>query len=235
MPKTHNPVPILLLAGGLGKRLRALEPNLPKPMVEVGGRPFLHWLIDYYVRLDFDDFIVSTGYRAEAIEMYAWARAFPGSRFRFHRETSPLGPGGAVQAIFKSYPEHDAAWVVNADTLLPSPLPEPRARFDAQYTVLEASEVFDATPNIEVLDSIVVGIPRPGSHTYFDAGAIYMSRRAVALYEGGIPCDVHALLAPAVARGKVSAMVLPGTCYDIGTPERYKRFEDYLKNQDAIS
>ena len=234
MAKIPNPVPILLLAGGMGKRLRALEPNLPKPMVEVAGRPFLHWLIEHYVKLDFSDFIISTGYRAQAIEAYAWTQAFPGSRFRLHREASPLGPGGAVQAIFKSHAGLDAAWVINADTLLPSPLPEPRACFHAQYTVLEGSEVFDATPNIEVLDGFVVGGPRLESHTNFDAGAIYISRPAVALYEGGVPCDVHELLAPSVAHGTVGAVVVAGTCYDIGTPERYKRFEAYLRNRKAV-
>jgi NDP-sugar pyrophosphorylase family protein len=233
MARTCNPVPILLLAGGMGKRLRALEPNLPKPMVQVGGQPFLHWLIEHYVRLDFSEFIIATGYRAEAIEVHGWTGAFPGSRFRFHREASPLGPGGAVQAVFRSYPELDAAWIINADTLLPYPLPEPKACFDAQYTVLESSAVFDASPNIEVLDGIVVAGPRLGSHSAFDAGAIYMSRRAVALYEGGVPCGVHELLAPAVAGGKVGAAVVPGTCYDIGTPERYRRFEAYLKNRHA--
>jgi NDP-sugar pyrophosphorylase family protein len=225
MARLRNPVPILLLAGGMGKRLRAIEPTLPKPMVEVAGRPFLHWLIEHYVKLGFGDFIVSTGYRAEAIEAYGWTQAFPGSCFRFHREASPLGPGGAVQAVFKSYPRLDATWVINADTLLPCPLPEPRTCFDAQYTVIEGSEVFDATPNIEVLDGIVVGGPRLGSHTHFDAGAIYISRPAVVLYEGRVPCDVHELLTPAVVRGKVGAVVVPGTCYDIGTPDRYKRFE----------
>jgi D-glycero-alpha-D-manno-heptose 1-phosphate guanylyltransferase len=233
MPKTPNPVSILLLAGGMGTRLRALEPNLPKPMVEVCGRPFLHWLIDHYVRLGFDDFIISTGYRAEAIETYGWAQSFPRSRFRFHREKTPLGPGGGVQAVFKSQPELDAAWVINGDTLLPCHLPEPRACFHAQYTVLVGSEVFDATPNIEILDGVVVSDSRPGSHAFFDAGAIYISRPAVTLYEGEIPCGLHALLMPAVTCGKVGAVVVPGTCYDIGTPERYRRFEAYLRRRNA--
>ena len=94
-------VPVLLLAGGFGTRLRSVDSTRPKPMVLVEGKPFLHWLVAYYVRQGFRHFLISTCYLAEIIEQYPWAEHFQDCRFEFYRESTPLGTGGAVRRIFQ--------------------------------------------------------------------------------------------------------------------------------------
>lgn len=221
-------IPLVLLAGGKGTRLASLEPNRPKPMVLVDGKPFLHWLVEHYERLGYRDYVFSIGHLAEVVETYDWNGSFPTCRFRFAREDHPLGSGGAVQKIFAEQGLAQA-WVINGDTFLPQPLPEPASGLEAFYTVLKSDSIFDATPNLRTEGTLVVSEGKNGH--YFDGGAVFVSKSAVDRYKGSVPCSIHALLAPAMAAQQVGYAALDGTCYDIGTPERYHRFEAYLKKR----
>ena len=60
----------ILLAGGLGTRLREAVPDLPKCMAPVAGRPFLYYVINYLRRQGIQRFIFSLGYWHEVIEAY---------------------------------------------------------------------------------------------------------------------------------------------------------------------
>ena len=219
--------PLLILAGGQGTRLRTLEPHRPKPMIVVGGKPFLHWLIAHYERLGHRDFILSTGYKAEVIEEHPWSKDFLDCSFRFSRELTPLGTGGAVKAIFAEL-KLSKAWVINGDTLLPQPLPSVKPGIEALYSVLEENKLFDATPNLHVKDEHITDEGPQGR--YFDAGATFLTQKALDRYRGGVPCSLHQVLKSAMEAGQVGYAVMPGTCYDIGTPERFKRFEQYLSS-----
>ena len=219
-------ITLVILAGGKGMRLKELEPNRPKPMILVKGKPFLHWLVQHYVTLGFRKFILSTCHMAEIIENYEWSGFFPEATFSFERETTPLGTGGAVRAIFSKWQSLSGAWIINGDTLLPQPLPAFPDNLEALYTVLAPDQLFDATPNL-VADGNFIVAEQANGH-YFDAGALYMTRRAINRYKGKVPCSTHALLAPAMELKHVGYRLVPGTCYDIGTPERYKRFEKFL-------
>ena len=53
----------IILSGGLGTRLRSAVPELPKPLAPIGNRPFLEYLLDYWIEQGVDHFILSVGYR----------------------------------------------------------------------------------------------------------------------------------------------------------------------------
>ncbi|MGH8088031.1 MAG: NTP transferase domain-containing protein, partial [Stenotrophomonas sp.] len=59
---------VLILAGGLGTRLRSEVPDLPKPLAPVAGRPFLAYLLDRYAALGMQRVILATGYLGERVE-----------------------------------------------------------------------------------------------------------------------------------------------------------------------
>jgi glucose-1-phosphate cytidylyltransferase len=63
-------VKVVLLAGGRGTRLAEETATLPKPMVEIGGRPLLLHLMQYYAEFGFKDFLIACGYRGEVIKEY---------------------------------------------------------------------------------------------------------------------------------------------------------------------
>ena len=104
----------VVLAGGMGTRLRSAVPDLPKCMAPVAGRPFLAWLLDDLEDAGFGHVILSLGYRHEAIEAWVASR---NNRARIDCvvEAEPLGTGGGVRLALQQAEESDV-FVLNGDT-----------------------------------------------------------------------------------------------------------------------
>ncbi len=88
----------VVLAGGLGTRLRPLTLNTPKPIVPIFDRPFLYQQVELLRQLaDVDEIILSLNYQPEAIERVVGDGADMGIPIRYVVEPTPLGTGGAVK------------------------------------------------------------------------------------------------------------------------------------------
>jgi D-glycero-alpha-D-manno-heptose 1-phosphate guanylyltransferase len=104
----------VVLAGGMGTRLRTIVADRPKPMAEIRGRPFLEYLLDYLAEIHIRKVILSVGY------MHEFIIAHFGQRYRnleldYAIETIPLGTGGGLrQALLKTRSE--VLFVFNGDT-----------------------------------------------------------------------------------------------------------------------
>jgi NDP-sugar pyrophosphorylase family protein len=106
----------IVLAGGLGTRLRGRIADLPKPMAPIGERPFLAYLLDRLVDAGVDGITLSVGYQAAVIQNY-FGNAYRSVRIDYAIETEPLGTGGALaHAVSQMEPEPVLA--LNGDTLL---------------------------------------------------------------------------------------------------------------------
>src|SRR4051812_11884767 len=94
---------IIILAGGLGTRLRSVVSDLPKCMAPVNGKPFLAYVIDDFQKQGITEFIFSVGYKQEAIEEYLnkeLSTPVPpnaGINYQLSIEEEPLGTGGAIK------------------------------------------------------------------------------------------------------------------------------------------
>jgi len=104
----------IVLAGGLGTRLRSAVSDLPKCMAPVAGKPFLHYLFKYLERQCVERVILSTGYLHEAVDVWVGA-----TRWNFEIlavvEPEPLGTGGAIR-LAMGQAGADRVLVVNGDT-----------------------------------------------------------------------------------------------------------------------
>jgi NDP-sugar pyrophosphorylase family protein len=87
---------VLILAGGLGTRLRAAVPDVPKALAPVCGRPFLAHLLDQIAAAPLRHVVLLTGFRAEQVEQ-TFAGRYGELNLSYIREASPLGTGGAVR------------------------------------------------------------------------------------------------------------------------------------------
>ncbi|HUQ97163.1 MAG TPA: HAD-IIIA family hydrolase [Chitinophagaceae bacterium] len=104
----------ILLAGGLGTRLRSAVPDLPKCMAPVAGRPFLSYVIDALRLQGIERIIFSVGYKANEIETYLKA-AYPTLYYTTVYEEEPLGTGGAIQFAL-AHCKTETVLVANGDT-----------------------------------------------------------------------------------------------------------------------
>ncbi len=105
----------IILAGGLGTRLRSAVPDLPKCMAPVNGKPFIAYVITELQQQGIDSFIFSLGYKSEAIVDFI-STHFSNINFQLSIEEEPLGTGGAIKLACKKA-THQNIIITNGDTL----------------------------------------------------------------------------------------------------------------------
>ena len=112
----------VILAGGLGKRLRPLTSDRPKPLVEVAGRPIIEWQIEWLKRHGFTDIVVLAGYRWEKLIEHLGSGQRLGVRIAYVVEEEPLGTGGAIKNAEHILSTEDYFIVLNGDIITDLPL-----------------------------------------------------------------------------------------------------------------
>ena len=112
----------IILAGGLGTRLRSAVPDLPKCMAPVAGKPFLSFVIDHFKQQGVEKFIFSLGYKHEVIQEFLDA-AYAACNKQYIIEQEPLGTGGAIQLACRQATEEQVV-ILNGDTMFSIQLPE---------------------------------------------------------------------------------------------------------------
>jgi D-glycero-alpha-D-manno-heptose 1-phosphate guanylyltransferase len=112
----------IILAGGLGTRLRDAVPDLPKCMAPVAGHPFLYYIIRYLESQGVNRFVFSLGYRHDVIEEFLRTH-FPTLNYACVIEPAPLQTGGAIKLALTAA-ESDDVLVMNGDTLFKVALKE---------------------------------------------------------------------------------------------------------------
>jgi len=107
---------LVVLAGGLGTRLRPVVSEVPKPMALVNGTPFLYVLLKHWLDqgLVFDQLVISVGYKGDAIKTF-FGDCLAGTKIQYIEEKVPLGTGGALVKVCSELYGHEIC-VINADT-----------------------------------------------------------------------------------------------------------------------
>jgi D-glycero-alpha-D-manno-heptose 1-phosphate guanylyltransferase len=221
-------VEAIILAGGLGTRLRDVVPDLPKPLAPVAGRPFLAWLLDAFAGSGMRRVILATGYLSEQIEDFAGG-AWQGMEIAYSRETERLGTGGAVGLALQCV-QGDGVHVVNGDTWLryaPRELEQAtRDRGCALGIALARVDDVGRYGAVEVEDGRVRGFREKGGSGpgLINAGAYFLTAEAMArLPDEPAWSFEQAVLVPWASRGDVAGFTDTKDFIDIGVPEDYAR------------
>jgi D-glycero-alpha-D-manno-heptose 1-phosphate guanylyltransferase len=107
-------IPALILAGGMGTRLKNIITDVPKPMAPVNNKPFLEHLIKYVSAYDINRFILSVGYKKESIIRH-FGLNYGNSKIIYAPEEKPLGTGGALKNALNFFSD-ERFLVLNGDT-----------------------------------------------------------------------------------------------------------------------
>ncbi|WP_342600368.1 nucleotidyltransferase family protein [Psychrobacillus sp. FSL H8-0483] len=111
----NNENTVILMAGGLGTRLRPLTENIPKPMLNVGNKPILETIIEGFKQYGFTNFIISVNYKKEVIQDYFLDGAAFGVSISYIEENKRMGTAGAL-SLLKEKPT-SPIFVMNGDLL----------------------------------------------------------------------------------------------------------------------
>lgn len=242
-------MPALILAGGLGTRLRPVVDDKPKPMAGVNGKPFLEHQLAFLRRFGLSHFVLCVGYRRQQIQEYFEDGSPWGVRIDYAVEEQPLGTAGALKnaQAFVDGP----FLVLNGDSFFDSDLNHLlRFHNEARQTKRGTMGTIALTrvPNAEAYGTVHL---EPGSSRivkfaekaasatnsapshYINAGIYVLEpevlQRIPAAEKVSIERDVFPQL---LDDGQLYGCYLKGFFVDIGTPEGYREFQDYLKEQE---
>jgi D-glycero-alpha-D-manno-heptose 1-phosphate guanylyltransferase len=221
----------IVLAGGLGTRLRGVVPDLPKPMAPVAGRPFLAWILDELAGAGFEKVVLAVGYRHEAIRDH-FGGDYRGMPLAYAVEDRPLGTGGAIRFAAQGM-SAQPVFVLNGDTFLEldhRAMLAAHVRAHGQLT-MAVCHVPDAGRYgaLDIVGGHVVGFREKGrtGPGAINAGTYLLSTEVLQR----IPPDEafsfeRQLLMPCVETLRPAAFEARGLFIDIGVPEDYARAQE---------
>ncbi|MBI2035441.1 MAG: nucleotidyltransferase family protein [Candidatus Liptonbacteria bacterium] len=230
-----NNIDILILCGGLGTRLRPVISDRPKPMAELGKKPFLALVVKELLRQGFRRIIFCTGHMGEHIERYfKKSRYAQEAEFVFSKEESPLDTGGAVKLALPCV-KSKHFFVINGDTFpkldfqkfyenylkkqppLSLALAEKNGRADCGNVTLARSGEMTAfaEKNKEKTDSFV------------NAGCYVMNKKIAKYFPDNEKFSLERDVFPRLA-GRATGFIFDGKFLDIGTPERYASAHEFF-------
>ena len=226
---------VIILAGGLGTRLRSVVKDVPKCMAPVAGKPFLWYLLRYLTRFDVNRVILSVGYLREVI--FEWIDevrdTFP-FEFDYAVEEEPLGTGGGIKlALGKA--ESDNIVILNGDTFFDVDLNQLMLQHrdsKAEVTLaLKPMKDFDRYGQVlTVGDYISQFIEKKQCDEGDINGGVYVIRRATKLMDD-LPRKFSfekEVLEKNTGSRTLAGFRHNGYFIDIGIPEDYSRAETEL-------
>ena len=124
----------IILAGGLGTRLKGVIQNIPKPMAQVANKPFLAYLLDYLVKFQYQRVVLAVGYEHEVIIQY-FGNSYKNMDLIYAIENEPLGTGGGIaNALNKTLTDH--VLILNGDSFFQLNLDEFEKAYHTTYNLL---------------------------------------------------------------------------------------------------
>lgn len=233
----------ILLCGGLGTRLRSVVSDRPKPMADIAGKPFLHYLVKMLSESGVKHLIFALGYMGEQIEAYFQSGEDYGLSISYSYEDSPLGTGGAIRNALSNVSGENVL-VLNADTyfhtdyesLLREQLKNKAAMTIASRKIEDISRygaiLKDESGRIlrwnEKMSSDQVETPRSGEIN----GGIYVMQKSLIekIPEGKQSLENDCI--PAWLEDGLYLQAIPSDGYfmDIGIPEDYAQFKEDVES-----
>jgi len=217
----------VILAGGLGTRLRPYTTVIPKPLVPIGERPVLEHIIRSLAKCDTDRIDLCVNYLGDLILVYlAQIDLPPELRLAFHWEDEPLGTAGALRTV----PDLDGTFIaMNGDVLTTLDYEDLVAfhhRKDAALTIAMHSKRVDIDLGVIESENGLVRdyIEKPSLLYQVSMGIYVYDERALRYLPEEGPCQFPELVLRLVAAGeRVAAYECDADWFDIGTVHEHER------------
>ncbi|HEY6929160.1 MAG TPA: nucleotidyltransferase family protein [Thermoanaerobaculia bacterium] len=226
---------MLILAGGLGSRLREVISDRPKAMAPVAGKPFVEWLLLAFREQGIQRFLFCTGHFADAISGHFGDGRRWNVEISYSHETEPLGTGGAL-ALASRKVGSDRFFAANGDSWSGANLPrllELHDELPAHATVwLVPMPDTSRFGSVEVAPDGQIRAFREKSNRagggLVNAGVYLFERSVFDGISANVASSLETEILPALAGQGLYGAVGEGPLLDIGTPESYAAAEDFF-------
>ncbi|MCE7321242.1 nucleotidyltransferase family protein [Campylobacter coli] len=215
----------IVLAGGLGTRLRSVVQDLPKPMAPINGKPFLAFVVEYLKKQGITEIILSVSYKYELIQEY-FKDEFHGMKIHYNIEKELLGTGGAIKDALKFI--QNQAYVLNGDTIFD---------IDLKKLALNDSKICIALKQMQNFDRYgTVNVDNQGIVTSFEEkvfkkrglinGGIYLLKKDIFdNFDLEKKFSFEKFLQENFELLKIQTQIFNDYFIDIGVPQDYKLFK----------
>ncbi len=209
----------IILAGGLGKRLRPLTKDLPKAMVPINGKPLLQYQLDMLNKCKIEKIVLSCGYKWEKIKQHY------GDKFIYVPEDEPLGTAGGVRNAIEHIDDNEFI-VLNADDITDIDIGEfmkmgvnttAVAHFHSNFGIVDIKD-----------DKIVQFREKPLMPYWANVGLHLLNKKVKFPEKGSLEYDVLPLLAK---QGKLKAYKHEGFWHTVNTIKDLEEVEAFIKNK----
>ena len=237
------------MAGGQGKRIAALDSTIPKPLIQIAGKPILQWEIECLVRQGFTDIILTVSHMAEKIQNYFGDGTNFGCNIEYYVEERPLGNAGALFKLWKNKKLDGDFLLLNADSMFDVDF----KRFIAFHEEHRGLATLFTHPNNHPYDSTLIiadknnvvqqWLTKENQRPEFykncvNAGLHIINTELLRLSEiqPDSICSAHKIdldrnvLKPSILTGRIYSYNSPEYVKDMGTPERFKQVCEDLKS-----
>ena len=229
-----NAIDVIILAGGMGTRLKSVVPDKPKVLASVAGRPFLSILLDQISRTGFNRVILCTGYMADQVEAEFGAE-YNGLSLIYSREEILLGTGGALRNAMPLI-SSETIMVMNGDSFIDADL----SAFLRWFTVkgCDAALVLTKMNNASrygLLHADVNGLitsfhekNAENGAGWINAGVYLLKKTVVETIPHGEAFSLEREFFPSLAGRELYGYCSEGKFIDIGLPESYATAEGFF-------
>ncbi len=219
----------LILAGGVGTRLRPLTSRTPKPVVTLVDRPFIAFMLEWLRRHGVDEVILSCGFLAASVRDVLGDGTRYGVKLHYVDEPDPLGTGGALKYAEELLGERFV--VCNGDVLTDFDLSAQLAQHESSgaTATLALARVEDPSAYglVRIDDDMRVSefFEKPDSGEQLDAlisaGVYVLDHRVLDLIPPGRPVSIEREIWPLLIANGMYGFVGDGYWLDIGSPRGY--------------
>jgi D-sedoheptulose 7-phosphate isomerase len=214
----------IVLCGGIASRLQPIAKDVPKSLLQVGGRPFLEWQLIDLKQKGIERVVLATGHLGDRIEQALGDGSRLGVKLTYSREPNALGTGGALRLAAT----HVTNWPVlalNGDSYCPfdvTLMAAAQRRTHADATLwLAPAQAGERYGSVEVSSEGAVSSfseKSPNGAAWISAGVYLLSPRALASVQIAKVASIERDVFPKLA-GRLAAVKGPAPVVDIGTPD----------------
>ncbi|MGW4365727.1 NTP transferase domain-containing protein [Nocardia takedensis] len=228
----------VILAGGLGTRMLPYTATVPKTLLEVAGRPFAHWQLEWLAACGVDRVLYSLGHLGEAIEEQVGRRAHGLEIDYVYDGPDLLGTGGALRRAADAGALESEFLVLYGDSCLPIDirpvwLADSEREEHALMTVYPNGDRWDRS-NVVFVDGRVVlyeknPAVRPPAMRHIDYGLSILRREVIEqrVPSGGV-VDLAHLYGELSRAGLLAGFEVTTRFYEIGSPSGLRELEDAI-------
>lgn len=219
----------LILAGGLGTRLRSEISDRPKVLAPINQRPFLAFLLDQLSKAGFREVILCIGYMGEAI-IETFGDSYADLAITYSKEDQPLGTGGALRLGTSMLPMTTRLMVMNGDSFINADLSAYidwffKKNYEASLLLTEVPDSYRFGTVTVASDQVVAFEEKGPGHGpgLINAGVYLFNKKVIQSIPEGIPFSLEHDLFPCLAGLNLHCFQVKNEFIDIGTPETYKQ------------